>query len=192
MNESTRLDLHDCLLAASEASRRTRIVIVVLVVTSVLALSGFLNSMPYNWNLQRFQQVAQSNDGYLHEKRILSPNSCIAKRQYEMLYAAFAESFVASTFTLHVPFFGIKFDVNDLGPLSGVAFSVILLIFKYSLSRESENLILCFKEFENTSELRTFYKLLSMHQVLTIPPLPQKREVAILQRFSNAYSGKMS
>lgn len=180
MNQTAQLNLSDCLHATSEASRRTRHVIIVLVATSVLALSGFLNSMPYNWNLQRFQRVANLASCYLDDKQIIVPRGSMRAEQYKLLYDAFAKSFVENTYTIHVPFFGIKFDVNDLGPLSGVAFSVILLIFKYCLTRENENLILSFREFENTSELRTFYKLLSMQQVLTIPPLPQKREVAFL------------
>jgi hypothetical protein len=74
--------------------------------------------------------------------------------------------------TLHAPFFGVFFDVNDLGIFSGFTFTVILLWFRFSLVRERDNLR---QVFASANELgidyhHHCYHLISMRQVLTIPP----------------------
>jgi hypothetical protein len=43
-----------------------------------------------------------------------------------------------------VPFFGIGFDINDLGMFSGLGFSTILLILAFSLKRIEQCTLLLF------------------------------------------------
>lgn len=78
--------------------------------------------------------------------------------------------------TLHAPFFGVFFDVNDLGIFSGFTFTVILLWFRFSLVRERDNLR---QVFASAKELgidyhHHCYHLIAMRQVLTIPPIPHQ------------------
>lgn len=77
-----------------------------------------------------------------------------------------------SATTLHAPFFGVAFDVNDLGLFGGITFIVILLWFRFSLVRERDNLKQVFEEAKRLGDdyYHHSYHLLSMRQVLTIPP----------------------
>jgi hypothetical protein len=79
---------------------------------------------------------------------------------------------------VHVPFFGIVFDMNDLGIFAGVTFTVVLLWLRYSLAREYRNLKLALNEAEEKKQLKLAYELLVMQQVLTVPPMkdqPRRR-----------------
>jgi hypothetical protein len=162
---------------------------------SVLALSGFLNSFKHSWASLRLKQIIDPNSDYTMkylrmdstnaqgEKKAVSniKNTNSTKEyiddKYKSLYDAFIHSYVENTFTIRVPFFGINFDVNDLGLLGGLAFCVILFLFRYSLARELENLTLSFAAIQNENELQIFYHLLAMRQVLTIPPRPDNENV---------------
>lgn len=78
--------------------------------------------------------------------------------------------------TIKIPFFGISFDINDLGIIGGGAFCIILFIFSYSLDRELTNLKIVHGyisyTFEKTKDRVIFYYLLSMHQLLSFTDLP--------------------
>lgn len=70
---------------------------------------------------------------------------------------------------VHTPFFGTVFDVNALGVLGGFTFMVILILFRFTLWREYNNLRLTFLE-ARREHLSYCYKSLAMQQVLTVPP----------------------
>lgn len=70
---------------------------------------------------------------------------------------------------IHIPFSGNVFDVNTLGLWGGITFTVILLMFRFSLWREYNNLKLAFNE-AKPEHLRYCYLALAMQQVLTVPP----------------------
>jgi hypothetical protein len=69
-----------------------------------------------------------------------------------------------------VPFFGIRVDTNDIGLLSGITFVAILLMLWYSLVRALSNLRITFAEARKRKTLVEWYQIVSMYQVLTIPP----------------------
>jgi hypothetical protein len=71
---------------------------------------------------------------------------------------------------VRIPFFGIAFDINDLGLWGGFTFVVILMIFRFSLWREYNNLRLTFREAKDEQHLEYCYKSLAMQQVMTVPP----------------------
>lgn len=79
------------------------------------------------------------------------------------------EARTANVLLIHIPFFGVVFDVNSLGLWGGSTFSVILLIFRFSLWREYNNLRLAFREAKPEHQ-RFCYMALAMEQVLTVPP----------------------
>lgn len=116
--------------------------------------------------------LADPTNSYVATKfpRITDPNTFSdTKKEF---YSALMKSYVDNTFTIKVPFFGITFDVNDLGLLSGFAFLILLILFRFSLMREYENTYLAFEAVEDDKEILVpFYNLLSMRQVLTIPPI---------------------
>lgn len=68
--------------------------------------------------------------------------------------------------------------MNDMGMFAGITFIIVLLWFRYSLSRELRNFKLAFKEAEHKGQLKLCYDLLAMQQVLTVPSMgEQKRQV---------------
>jgi hypothetical protein len=76
---------------------------------------------------------------------------------------------------IHIPFFGTVFDVNALGLWGGLTFAVLLLLFRFSLWREYNNLRLTFTE-TKSAHLRFCYRSLAMQQVLTVPPALSPRQ----------------
>jgi hypothetical protein len=83
---------------------------------------------------------------------------------------------------IKVPFFGISFDVNDLGPIGGFGLVIILMMYRYSLSREIKNLRYAFatvrrrdREEKTSENLNKFYHALAMMQVFTVPEMKALR-----------------
>ncbi|MBI3881549.1 MAG: hypothetical protein HY301_15990 [Verrucomicrobia bacterium] len=72
-----------------------------------------------------------------------------------------------------VPIFGVQFDINDIGIMAGLTFAVILTMLTVSLDREVKNLRLVFEKIRNgnTDDQRAVFDILSMNQVLNVPPV---------------------
>lgn len=173
------LDIQDYLDATSEAAKRTRSATITVVVASVLVFAGLINSLQNSWLLER---IHASNDWtspyvrtkidapWMDQQRRATPEELSAyKKRYEEFYSALMRTYVDSTYIIRVPFFGFRVDANDLGVLGGVAFAVILVMLRLSISREVDNLKMSFREAERLGQLREFYTLLAMRQVFTIP-----------------------
>ncbi len=79
------------------------------------------------------------------------------------------KAYVENIRFVRAPFFGIAFDVNDLGLVGGVAVIIILLLMRYSLSREIKNLNISLREAVDHGKLPAFYHALAMRQVFTVP-----------------------
>jgi hypothetical protein len=72
---------------------------------------------------------------------------------------------------IHIPLAGGVFDINSLALWTGITFAVILLMFRFSLWREYNNLKLAFMEARPIPQhLKYCYMSLAMQQVLTVPP----------------------
>ncbi len=98
---------------------------------------------------------------------------------YQARYHAFllntSRALVDTRFLVRVPFFGITFDINDLGFLAGIGMVTLLGLFRLSISTELENLKLAFRHATRMGKLAEFYRLLAMQQVLTTPNLPERK-----------------
>jgi hypothetical protein len=208
MNNKSTLDFEDYLEAAGDAAKRTRTVILVLVVASVLTFVGLLNSLSDTWMAKRVQTLSKAGIaltkppdaldeddnkalGYLQEKIGLAPSKYREgketdeykeyKKHYDELYIGMVRAYVENTFTIRVPFFGIAFDINYLGLLGGLGFVIILVLFRFTITRELDNLKLSFEEAQARTQLWQFYHLLAMRQVLTTPPMKQKKRSKFMQ-----------
>jgi len=182
--KDTSLDLQDYLDATSDASKRTRTILIVLVAASVLAFAGYLNSLKASWMLSRLQKISNPQSEYVKEKLGFVPSNEDDKR-YQEFYAAVSRAYVENAFTIRVPFFGFSFDVNDLGLLGGLGFTVILILLRFSIRSEIISLRLSFKAVEaearkDPTQFALFYDLLAMRQVLTMPHVedPEKEWVS--------------
>lgn len=95
------------------------------------------------------------------------------------------------TLGVGVPVLGISFDVNDLSAIAGLTFAILLSWFYFNLRRQLKNLQWMFFVARNTkhndrSYLGATYHLLSMTQVLAIPPesSADSRNVSFIRRVS--------
>jgi hypothetical protein len=171
------LDLQDFLDATSDSSKRSRTIMIVLVVACVLALVGFLNSLLTGWMLQRLQIVSNPENPYVAKK--LGTSVSINDERYKSFHSAVARGYVENALTVRVPFFGVAFDINDLGLLGGFGFITVLTLLRFSIRTEIVSLRLAFKAAtkaakDDPHQLETFYDLLAMRQVLTLPHMEDK------------------
>ena len=186
MEES--LDIDSYINASASSSKRGRNVLFVIVTASILVFTAYWNSRQQSWINSRVRvarytvtwfpfsdavkSTIQSHDDSLKFDRAkafaqLRGFNTIEEarrtleelRRLQLEYVPF----------LKIPFFGVIVDVNDIGVLGGFTFAVLLMLFRFSLARELENLTLLFKEAEKRGKLINTYKLLSMMQVLSVP-----------------------
>ena len=169
------LDIQDYLNATSDAARRARSTSITLVVASVLVFSGLLNSLQHSWMLQRIHASNGMYTPYVVDKIGRPPDSRdpeamkAYQTRYQEFYSALMRTYVDSSYVIRVPFFGFRVDANDLGLIGGVAFAVILVMLRFAISREVDNLKISFEEARALGQLQEFYTLLAMRQVFTIP-----------------------
>jgi hypothetical protein len=151
---------------------------ILLVVACVLALVGFVNSLRSGWMLERLQKVSDPNNAYVVEK-LGKPDLKDTDARYNNFHAAISRGYVENALTVRVPFFGVAFDINDLGLLGGFGFIVVLTLLRFSIRTEIVSLRLAFKAATKAAEddrkqLETFYDLLAMRQVLTLPHMEDR------------------
>jgi hypothetical protein len=165
------LDMNHYLDATTQATRRARGTILILVTASVLIFASLLNSLKHEWTRQRLERIGKEPYG-VYVNDLIGPRKdgdAERKQRYEALYTAAVREFVDTAFIVHVPLLGFSFDVNDLGLVGGSGFIVLLSMLLFSLKRELSNLITSFGEAKRQHQLRVFYDLLAMEQVLTVP-----------------------
>ncbi len=177
--------LRDFAEAARESSRRTRTLLVVLVVACVLALVGFLNSLETGWMLQRVRAASDPAGAYIEQKLAIPAELNPAAR--DALQGAIIRAYIDHAMTVRVPFFGVAFDVNDLGLMGGLGFVTILVLLRFSLRTETASLRIAFKVAAreaggDPTQLESFYDLLAMQQVLTMPHMRDRRTGWVIRR----------
>lgn len=190
--------------ACAESANRARLILIVMITTSVLTFVATWNTQESAWLTERLA-VATSALHLFDEqgRRLPDGAACTAfleagleRKDFDNaarlikykridsrdLLVDFIERLRAiqaeQVTTVHMPFFGVVFDVNDLGKFSGFAFVVILIWARYGLSRELKNLMLTFSLARGWSNEQKIlcYNLLAMQQVLTVPPVYERDE----------------
>jgi len=202
--------------AAAESAQRCRWTILVLVTASVLAFMASWNSLDRSWIRIRQARLDDAVDHWASASNTLEFSNSMhfveAKFKMGALYGG-TNSNATNLFShlkrlrndidqfqnhevryVRIAFFGIGFDVNDLGVFSGIGFSILLIILAFSLKREVRNLKFFFEltnpelrpenrranETKDYNEIRRLgYNLLAMRQVLTLPPVAQGADSSI-------------
>jgi len=182
---------HDKRIAAFvSSSDRSRTVLVLMILASILAFMAFWNSADFSWldaRLRIAKVAAAMDDGAPAENlRRSNPILCQRAEAYlkarhwtakdaEQHYDLLMKLKVDHVLAVRVPLLGIIFDINDLSLFAGITFVVLLLWFRFALMRELSNLRSCLdgaRGQRSMEEMRAIYELLAMRQVLTVPPLP--------------------
>ena len=171
---SEEFDLRYYVDVSHEASTRTRTVTIILVVACVLVSIGWYNSFRWSWAREKIRQAYDPTDNSI--TKILRPHDpptadelAQAEKYRNQLQIATVYHYVENVRFIKVPFFGIAFDVNDLGTIGGLAILTILVLLRYSLSREIKNLNVSFEEAYHHDQLSAFYHALAMRQLFTVP-----------------------
>ena len=171
----------------SQASNRSRYVLVILVITSILSFISFWNSRQSSWvNLRAKKTIEAYNfktwKPYTNLKDIKTDytnyfdarefatlrdiNDSITLKDQSLSLQRQKQDRVND---INISFLGVHFDVNDLGFFSSFTFFVLLLWFKFSLNREFRSIDLTTSRFMNENEQKLVTELLSMHQIFSIP-----------------------
>jgi hypothetical protein len=181
------LNIQDYLDASSDASKRTRGVHFIMVIASVLVFAGLINSLHNSWMLARIQLSNDPDSKYVQSKIGKRPEAGRPQheidafaRRYQEYYSALMKTYVDTSYVVRVPVFGFTVDANDLGVLGGIAFVIILVVFRFCVSREVDNLRLSFEAADDLDQLVSFYHLLAMRQVFTIPHTERINRTALL------------
>lgn len=116
-------------------------------------------------------EYMQGREQAYQSAKLFVEGSRFANLEHLKNYVAYLErSRAEKIMNITVPFFGVVFDINDLGIFAGITFVIILLLFRFSLLRELRNLLLVFLQAKTPEHLRLCYDMLAMQQVLTMPP----------------------
>jgi hypothetical protein len=236
------LVIKDYLETASDASRRTRFITIIMLVASVLALVSILNSADFGWitlrlralrhktspyTIRKFPLLCECDEQVQRERRELCEsleneegtkdllwkiktinkeledldnNWAInqternsRKKELETekrtlcneeiqklnsLYDTMQKSASEVKYTVRVPFFGIAFDINDIGILGGFSLWVILVLLRISLRHQIISLRIGFKEAFACDQEKDFYQILAARQVFVFPPLSDPKQSA--------------
>lgn len=108
-------------------------------------------------------------------KRTEKEAACAAERDKLAMFAMSMHRTAAETkYTVRVPFFGVAFDINDVGILGGFGLWIILILLRLSLRSEIVSLRIGFKAAFASGLGQDFYDILAARQVFVFPPLEDK------------------
>ncbi len=197
------LDISKLVESAGNSSRHSRWVVLVITTASILSFVAFMNSRQNSWINLRLElaKLAVGNCVFPKEEEVAKQcqeircwdaNGRLERAEkYLQIYkidsrVELRESIANwrlikqnQVLLLQVPLLGFSLDVNDLGLFSSTAFVVLLLLLRFWLTRELLNIRLVFAEARRSNKLRYCYLLMSMKQVLTVPPLVEQAGVAL-------------
>jgi hypothetical protein len=146
----------------------------ILIMASIVTFAGYLNALEGTWMRQRVHAFAQPDSAYAQltlNRHQYGANDSLYREHHAIFYDRLVEAYVKNTYSIHVPFFGVTFDANDLGLIGGLSFVVILMLLRFSLGRERDNLRVLFERAESIQGmLSEVYDALAMRQVFTLPP----------------------
>lgn len=192
------------------ASDRVRYVLIAITVASILIFTGHHNAHQESWFNSRLDLARSALSKRIWEQQphqLKTPKEKAAwkwadarqlrteddvRKHIEFLEESRIDQFVV----LQMPVFGVKFDVNDLGLLGGISFSILLLMLTFAMARQSENLYLSLWKVREIWRLENFsdnpssaanlvYHSLAMSQHFSNPPTLARWKVGRLRNLTN-------
>ena len=143
--------IKDICVASNETAGHTRSVLYLLVLASVLALCAVINSHYFNWTKSRLkhysEQVAEY-DSIVNETKLSVPDQVKYKdslAQAKWDWESQKRLQITDFQTVKLPLLGNSFDIDDLITITGITFIILMVILRFTLSRERNNLNLAMK-----------------------------------------------
>lgn len=141
---------------SNHSSGNTRSVIYVLVIATLLSLISVLNTWSFNWTKYRIKHM---------EYQIKNAKSSSDSVHFQKLLDYTLRNQIENYKTVRAPVLGNAFDVNNLGVISGLTFSILLGILGFTLSREGTNLSIALHAIEerytDNADTDKFFKALN-------------------------------
>lgn len=193
---SNNISFKEYIDAINASAKRVRWCIILLTVVSIIAFSAIWNSSDFGWLNQHIRIIDAGLEwwGWAPDTRAKLSDSekqifDRSQRYVEVHEVATQEqlenqrNYAVGEYLSRVPFveikaLGISYHANDLGMIAGLAFTSIMIMLAYSLRRQRSNLEIVFAIEQEKAESRAAYYLLSMNQVLTLPPEDSKTPAA--------------
>jgi hypothetical protein len=139
-------------------------------------VKSVLDEIPLQSAAVERNPTAKEQEKLLEKKR----SDCAQeKERLDKFTDALVRSAAETKYTVHVPFFGVAFDINDVGILGGVALLVVLVLLRLSLRSQIVSLRIGFKKAFDCNEEEDFYDILAARQVFTFPPLRHPEQQVI-------------
>ena len=157
-----KITIEDYIQAAGDTSKRSRSIIMLIITASVLTFASSWNASPYSWISCRedmardalkwfgwkdsVRQTLSEEDKKLFDRsRDFATSPVLDSLKLNSYLETFTKFDSENIMYIRVPFFGITFDVNDLGMLGGFTFVILLIMLRLSFSRELSSLRIVFK-----------------------------------------------
>ncbi|MDT7543346.1 MAG: hypothetical protein QOE33_3250 [Acidobacteriota bacterium] len=190
---ATEVDFKPYLEAVSMASQRTRFTVYVLIAALLLIITTYRNTASPDWTNSRLTQFqlayaclqdssasSECVEAIKYAKGFMllhsdGPEPLSLDKEWQLELREQINDLIkqrTDALTLHLPFFGLAIDMNDLGMMGGFLLASILYVLYASLSSETENIERAKGKAAkiNDKNMREDYlELLLMHQVLSSP-----------------------
>lgn len=187
---------------AAQSVKRVRSTLLVSVFGSVFVFICVYNTFSWGWMTsgQKYNSILQNwceekgrlpNSfptastaelsvlyGTFQSNYINNPNFC---KDFLIIAPAISEKNYLSRKYISIPFTEIIFDVNDLGLFSGIFFCLVMLVLWYNLGLKYANLFTALRiidDIEGNGKKRTYFDLLSMSQIISIPDESSKNKAS--------------
>jgi hypothetical protein len=108
--------------------------------------------------------------------------------ELQSFIAAIDGSAAGTMYTVHVPFFGVVFDINDVGILAGLGLLVLLVLLRLALRSQIVSMRIGFRAAFERDKEEAFYHVLAARQVFIFPRLRHaEQQVVRMQGWIEAF-----
>lgn len=144
--------IHEICKTSNETSSSTRTVLYILLLVNILAIISFLNSYEFdsvsNWTNNRIKKNINDIGSILDRLPDTTKNKTyfdstlpffnleITKKRLENNL----KNEMENVHSVQIPVLGNQFDINDFGLIGGITIILLMIITKFTLTREVNNL----------------------------------------------------
>lgn len=145
----TDLAIQEICKNSNATSSSSRSVLYVIMLTSIISLIAILNSYMWNWGTEKKNFFLTVQTAY--DRKYNAEKSDTTKQKIDRIREdidrqlnSYTRHLSENNESVRIPILGSSFDVNDLGIITGISLFILLIILRFTLSREINNLIIAF------------------------------------------------